>query len=446
MAVSSPSSLSVSTAQISRRRFLRQAGATLAIGAVFPALIPARALGRDGTVSPSNRITLGVIGTSQGMANVNRFLPFPDVQVNAVCEVDGQRLTKAVTRIDTHYGTKGTRSYRDFREMFARAKLDAVIIAAPDHWHGIMAVRAARAGIDIYGEKPLAHTLAEGRAVVDAVKQHGCVWQTGSWQRSIANFRRAVELVRNGRIGRVSHVEVGTHGGTAPWREAVTGKPPAHLDYEMWVGPAVWTDYDPRVTHSRWRWVLNYGGGRLMDFVGHHVDIAQWGLGLDHTGPVKISGTGTFATTPPYDAEHQYRYDCIYENGVVMAIGSDFTSGTRFYGERGWIHVGRSKGLGVPGHLEASSPAILQNEDGANDVHIYRSDDHWRNFIDCVKTRRETITPVEIAHRVTNIGHLGHIAIQTGRTIHWDPAAEVIKNDPAASLMLQPVFSSSWAL
>ena len=435
-------------ARLSRRRFLRKAGDALLGALALPSLVPARALGRDGTVAPSNRIALGVVGLSQGWVDLERCLQFDDVQGVAACDTDSYRLNSGVSRINAHYNGKVARGYNDFREMFATAGLDAVILAAPDHWHGIMAVRALRAGLDVFGEKPLAHTLSEGRAVVDAVRQHGRVWQTGSWQRSVWNFRQAAELVRNGRIGKVTHVEIGTYGGGTSKRPKPRdfGHPPRHLDYAMWVGPAAWTDYDSRVTHGSWRYVLNYGGGKLLDWVGHHGDIAQWALGFDHTGPVKISGSGSFETAEPYDVATKYRCEFIYENGVTMVVSSEFQPGTKFYGEHGWIFVTRGRGLNGKRSIEASDPALLNASDDPGEIHVYRSDDHWRNFIDCIKNRRETVAPVEAAQRASSLGHLGHIAMLTGRTLQWDPASETLKNDPSATTLLGPAFRSPWTL
>ena len=431
-----------------RRRFLRNAGLSLAAGLAFPSLIPGRALGRGGAVPPSSRITLGVIGASQGMVNAERFLGFPDVQVTAVCDVDAVRLARAVRRINSHYGNEDVRPWGDFREMFARGGLDAVIIAPPDHWHGLMAIAAARAGLDVFGEKPVAHTLVEGRAVVNAIKHHGRVWQTGSWQRSERNFRQAAELVRNGRLGKISHVEIGTYGGLPPTRSvpADHARPPGTLDYDLWVGPAPWTDYDTRVTHNNWRYVLEYGGGKLMDWVGHHGDIAQWALGLDGSGPLKITATGAFGSTPPYDAAYKYNCTLTCASGTELRISSDFQPGAKFVGENGWIFASRGRGMGGTRYLDASSPDLLADGPGRHETHLYRSDDHWRNFIDCVKTRRETVAPVEAGHRSSSIGHLCHIAMQTGRTIHWDPAAENIQDDPGAASLLCPAFRAPWAL
>ncbi|MDR2863449.1 MAG: Gfo/Idh/MocA family oxidoreductase [Puniceicoccales bacterium] len=432
---------STDTSRISRRRFLKNTGALLAAGTAFPMLVPARALGLDGEVAPSNRITVGVVGTRQGMSSIRSILPFADAQVVGACDVDSRRAVESAALINRHYQSTVAKPYGDYRELFAKAKLDAVVLAAPDHWHGIMAVTAARAGIDIYGEKPLAHTFAEGRAIVDAVKQHGRVWQTGSWQRSIAKFREAVELVRGGCIGKVSRVEVGTIGDFNSYKVRSAGgspgRPPEHLDYEMWLGPALWRPYDPRITHYNWRWSLDFGGGNLMDWVGHHVDIAHWALNLDHTGPVKVRGiSATYSEAPSWDAERTYTYECTYASGQVITVGGDIAPGAKFFGEDGkWLYVDRGK-------FEVSDPAILRQPGEP----VYRSDNHWRNFIDCVKTRATTITPADVAHRSATVGHLGHIALMTGRTLHWDPETETIKDDPGATALLRPVYRSPWAL
>ena len=432
---------------LSRRRFLLNSSLALAAGAFFPALIPARALGRDGEVAPSNRLTMGLVGTQQGWSDLRSFLGFKDVQAVAICDVNIDRARQIAADVDRSYRTKGTRAYQDFRELFAKEKLDTVISAPPDHWHAIVAIAAARAGIDIYGEKPLAHTLAEGRAIVEAVKQHGRIWQTGSWQRSGGYFYRAAQLVRAGAIGKISHVQVGTLATQNGFQSSLStkpdsskiGKPPSNIDYDLWLGPAAYMDYDPRWITVHWRWILNFGGGNLMDWVGHHVDIAQWGLDFDNTGPVEVKGSGVYSTKLPWDAETKYNYECTYANGQVIKVGSGYATGTKFFGENGkWIYVDRG--------LFRASSGILDTQVGSSGKTTYRSTNHSRNFIDCVKSRAETITPVETAHRAASLGHLGHIAVQTGRTIKWDPVTETIANDPTASALLKPVYRSPWVL
>ncbi|MDR1816677.1 MAG: Gfo/Idh/MocA family oxidoreductase [Puniceicoccales bacterium] len=452
---------SASAGAVSRRRFLKNSAAALAGGALvspllsaFPQLAPASALGRDGTVAPSNRVAIGVLGMQQGWDSFRNCLSFKDVEGVALCDVDAQRLERRLQETRSRANGRSAKGWRDFREMFAKAGLDGVILAAPDHWHGVMCVAAARAGIDIYGEKPLAHTLREGRAIVDAVRRHGRVWQTGMWQRSTGNFTRAVQLVRSGRIGKVKRVHVGTGGdfgnpsgvpryadvtrGAAVDRGTI-GKPPAHLDYEMWVGPAPWFDYDPRVTHYHWRWVLNFGGGNLLDWVSHHVDIALWGLDFDRTAPVKVTGSANFATNPPWDAPRTYNYELNYADGTVVTV--DSTMGAKWFGENGqWIFVNR-------GQLTASDKSILAYNPPAEAVAgVYVSRNHWRNWIDCIKTRRETITPAETAHNTATAGHLGLTAAITGRTIRWDAATETIPDDPAADALLTPTIRAPWSL
>ncbi|MDR2863046.1 MAG: Gfo/Idh/MocA family oxidoreductase [Puniceicoccales bacterium] len=437
----------LSVGQLSRRRFLQRAGMAVAAGVVFPSIIPARALGRDGNVSPSNRITVGTVGTGQGMDSIRRFASYSDVQVVAICDLHKGRREGAVKDVNNRYKNNSVKGYADFREMFAKAGLDAVVVAPPDHWHAIIAIAAARAGLDIYGEKPVAHTIAEGRAIANAVKQHARIWQTGSWQRSTSNFYQAVNLVRNGAIGKVSRVHVGTLATQNGFSRSLGSKKNANdrlpskvdFDYDFWLGPAREMEYDSRFTVYSWRWILNFGGGNLMDWVGHHVDIAHWGMGYDETGPVKVVGTGEYSTKAPWDAEVKYKYECTYADGNVISVGSSHASGTKFFGEGDkWIYVDR-------GRLTASEPSILSTRVGA-DVPVYNSRDHWRNFIDGVKTRKETITPIEIGHRSASIGHLGHIAVQTGRTINWDPATETIKDDPGASALLSPNYRSPWVL
>jgi predicted dehydrogenase len=429
---------------ISRRSFLHKTGLAVAATIAFPTIIPSRVLGKDGAISPSNRIVIGAVGMGQGHFNMTRMLPFKDVQVVSICDVDDKQAAKGKQTVDNHYQNTDARTYRDFRDMFAKDNLDAVILAAPDHWHGIMSVAAARAGLDIFGEKPLAHTLREGRAICNAVRQHGRIWQTGSWQRSVPNFRQAVELVRNGRLGKITNIEVGTFGnfnGNAikPPEAPKLDRIPRELNYNLWLGPAPWRDYDSRIVHYNWRWNLDFGGGNLMDWVGHHVDIAHWAMDLDHTGPVKVSGSGEYGIVTPWNAETKYRYACTYQDGLTITVSSDFKGGTKFYGERGWIHVDR-------GVLEASDPAILRETPNSGELFVYRSDDHWRNFIDCIKDRRNTISPCEAAHRSASVGHLGHIAILTGRTIRWNPRTETILDDPGATALLEPAFRSPWVL
>src|SRR6185436_10559834 len=241
------------------------------------------------------------------------------------------------------------KAYHDYREMFARTDIDAVMIAIPDHWHALAATEAARQKKDIYGEKPLSRTIAEQQAIVKAVEKNKCIWQTGSWQRSEANFHKAAEIVRNGLIGKVKHVEVGLPSGHNDFKGtkdkmAVT-EPPPELDYETWVGPSKWMPYIEGRLHMNWRWNYNFGGGQLLDWIGHHCDIAHWGLDFDANGPLEVEGKGEF---PPQDAvwntATRYRCELKYPNDITMTIAGghkDIRSGTKWIGTEGWVWVDR---------------------------------------------------------------------------------------------------------
>ncbi|MDR2513314.1 MAG: Gfo/Idh/MocA family oxidoreductase [Puniceicoccales bacterium] len=421
-----------------RRGFLK----TFAAGFAFPMLAPVHVLGRTG-VAPSNRLSIGLVGLGRrGMQHLASLSQSRETPIVAVCDANFDLAQKTAREAAHHINGLGMRAWRDHREMFAEAALDAVIIATPDHWHAPMAIAAARAGLDVYGEAPLAHTLAEGRAIVDTMRLHGRIWQDGSLLRSLAPTRLAVELVRNGRLGKVTHVEVGA--GNPPINLPTTAeksKSTPGLDLEAWVGPAPWTEPVARLaTDHSWQYVSAYGGGQLLALAAQSATIAQWGLNSDFTGPIKISATGTFLTTPPYDLEKRFRCVCTYEKGVVVAISPAFPAGVRFYGERGWLHV---EGLfsGNPNQaptLRASNNAILSETPRPEEERVYHSNDHWANFADCIKNRRDPISTAETAHRATSIGHLAHIAILTGRTLRWNPTTENILDDPGANALLQP--------
>jgi len=299
-----------------------------------------------------------------------------------------------------------------------------------------MSLEAISAGLDVYGEKPFTHSLREGRALADAVKRYGRVWQTGSWQRSEDNFLRACELVRNGRVGKIQRVEVGLPSGYYDFartfgRETIES-PPAGLDYDTWLGPAPWSPYCKARVHMNWRWSMDYGGGQLMDWIGHHLDIAHWGMGFDHTGPVAVSGVGEFPASGIYNAAKRFRVETRYADGtpIVIAGGhADIQSGTKWIGEHGWVWVDR-------GGFESQPSGLVNDVIGPNETRLYRSRDHFQNFLDCVRNRALTIAPAEVAHRSASVGHLGVIAIETGRTIKWDPATETIIGDPGAERLL----------
>jgi predicted dehydrogenase len=431
---------------VSRRRFLRGAVGVSAGVVGFPYIIHPSALGADGAVAPSERIVMGCIGVgSQGTSNMRAFLGKREAQIVAVCDVDRSHCDDAKWRVDREYGNTDCRTYADFREIIARSDIDALSLAVPDHWHSIPVVLAAQAGKDMYGEKPLARTIHEGMVMRDTVNRYGRIWQTGSWQRSVANFHHGAELVRNGRIGKVTRVEVGLPTG-GRGRIVPVSAPPESLDYDFWLGPAPWHPYmafGRQGVHWDWRWILDYSGGQLTDWAGHHIDIAHWGLGLDEAGPVEIEGKGVYPKDGIYNAPTEYKFTCKYADGLIMTVANDRQlvggMGTVWYGEKGWVHVDRGR--------QATDPPELWNEViGPNEIRLQKSDDHQQNFLDCVKSRNKTITPIEVAHRSISVALLGEIAMLLERKLQWDPAREQFVNDDEANRMLSRPMRAPWHL
>jgi predicted dehydrogenase len=435
---------------ITRRKFLKHLTATSAglVGAFgFPEIVRASALGRSGAVAPSNRIVMAGVGFGMmGIPNMKAFLGMEDVQWVAVCDLDKNHLAEAKSIVDQNYGNSDCAAYSNFRDLLGRRDVDAISIAVPDHWHALLSIASARAGWDVYGEKPFSHDLCEGRAMCDAVKRSGRIWQTGSWQRSVEKFRPACELVRNGRIGRVLRIEVGLPEGHYDFartfgQEAIT-PPPSELDYDRWVGPAPYVPYCKARVHMNWRWNMDFGGGQLMDWIGHHGDIAHWGMGWDLTGPVAVEGRGEFPTSGIYNSALRYRVTATYADGTPMIIAGghpDIRSGTKWIGEYGWVYVDR-------GRFETYPEDLVNEVIGPNEIRLYKSTDHYRNFLDCVKNRVLTIAPAEVAHRSASVGHLSVIAIELGRKIRWDPATETIIDDPEAERLLSRAYRKPWVL
>jgi predicted dehydrogenase len=430
-----------------RREFLALAGAAVA----FPTIIPGRALGLGDTPAPSGRINLGLVGCgNMGTANAQAFLPLKDCQVVAACDLDKQHLTKMVNLVNKHYQNQDCKAYHDYRELMARPDIDAVMVATPDHWHEVAEVEAARQKKDIYGEKPLAHTIAEQQAIVRAVQENGRIWQMGSWQRSEANFRKAAEIVRNGLIGDVVRVEIGLPSGNKnSGNEAhsmVPSDPPPQLDYETWVGPSKMMPYIQGRVHRNWRWNYNTGGGQLMDWIGHHCDIAHWGCDFDNSGPSEIEGHGDF---PPRDAVWNtaptYRIELSYPRNIKMTIAGgdkDIRDGCKWIGTTGWVWVNR-------GAFEGSNEDWRDYKNLPEDmrkVKLYVSTNHRKNFLDCVKSRKPTITPATTGHHSAIPGHLGLISMLTGRKIRWDAQSEQIIGDEEASQLLTRPFRPPWKL
>jgi predicted dehydrogenase len=430
---------------VSRRQFLVAGGAT---AIVLPNLITGCATTRP---HPSEQITLGVIGCGgQGNSDTDSFLEHKNCRVIAACDVDRSHLDEMVQKVNKHYNNADCKGYADYRELLARPEIDAVLIAVPDHWHGLIGTEAGRRKKDIYGEKPLARTIAEQQSIVQAVTGNDCVWQTGSWQRSQSHFHKAAEIVRNGLIGKVTRVEVGLPSGQGNFKEQepfmMASDPPPELDYDMWIGPSRKMLYVKARVHGNWRWNYNTGGGQLLDWVGHHCDIAHWGLGFDNNGPYEVEGHGEF---PPFDyvwnTSPKYRIELKYPQDIAMTMAGgydDIKSGTKWIGTDGWVWVDR-------GGFEASNKDwqdMKQLPESERKVKLIISTDHTGNFLDSVKSRLPTIAPVRTAHHSAIPGHLGLISMLVGRKIKWDVQQELILGDPEAWELLTRPFRAPFKL
>ena len=437
---------------LSRRSFLCGVGATLAA----PYIVPATAMGADGNTAPSNRINIGVIGTgSQARGLTNNAIKHKNVRVVALCDVDKSRLTEGKKLIDEFYGDTACATHCDYRELLARDDIDAVIVATPDHWHALVCVEAARQGKDIYCEKPLTWSLGEGQAVVKAVQVNKRIFQVGSMQRSWGHYKHACELVCNGYIGKVKRILVALPDyGNAIWVDEFP-KPPAELDYEFYVGPAEWAPYHPKRCHWDWRWWMGFGGGQMMDWIGHHGDIAHMGMDWDNTGPIEVEGVRWDPVAKRnnlYDAPARYMFNCKYAGGVDMTVAncadmpSDWATpgslGTMFFGSKGrWVWVDRSG-------TKASDEKLLDAKFKfkSSDFRFRKEGDHVTDFLKCVVSREQCIAPVNAGHRSASIGHLGKIACMMNGKFKWDPKKEVIVDNPALNGMITRKYRGDWSL
>ena len=429
------------TARIGRRQFMRRSAGAIASALALPNIISSRAWAE---AAPSNRLTLGFIGIGKQMrGHIGHFLGRSRVQVVALCDVESIRLGIQQKVVNDFYAERegagsyaGCEIYGDFRELIGRSDIDAVVIATPDHWHAIPAVAAMQSGKDVYCEKPLSLTIAEGKAMVAAARQYGRVFQTGSQQRSDREFRIACELVRNGRIGEVQTVYVNV--GPPSVECYLPAEPvPEGLDWDFWLGPAPWRPYNsdiaPAYDFQGWpnfRAYRDYSGGGMTDWGAHHFDIAQWGLGMDGSGPVEIH---------PPDGRDYPRLTYIYANGVRMihGAGSDERAGVEFVGTEGRVMVNR-------GYL-ATEPARLRDEPiGPTETHLYNSRGHHEDWLDAIEARTRPICDVEIGYRSVTVCHLGNIGYWLKRPLRWDPVNQEFLDDPGANRLLKRSMRSPW--
>ncbi len=429
----------MSSMRTHRREFLRRTSGALATAPLF---VPASILGKDGETAPSERITVGCIGVGGHGThrNLHHFLQQKDARVVAVCDVDAKNLKRGEELTNRRYGDRSCATYKDFRQVLDRKDIDAVMISTPDHWHVLMSVLALKAGKDVQCEKPTL-TIEEGKILVKTVREHKKVFQTSTEDRSIPLYHRMAELVRNGRIGELKTIRV-----QLPQQPGKPGDPtpqpvPKHLDWDMWLGPAPFAEYTKDRVHFHFRWVSDYSGGIICDWGTHLFDTAQWANDTERSGPVKIEGKGTFWTGGLYDTPKEYHVDYTYANGVKMILDHGGT-GIRFEGSDGWIESPSWRAA-----LRASDPKILTSKIGPDETRLFTNPaGEHRNFLDCVKTRKDPYFPVDIGHRVSTVCHLGNIALELDRPLRWDPKAERFPDDEEANGKMSRTMRAPWSL
>lgn len=411
---------------LSRRTFLAASAGALAV----PYFVPKSAFGAN------DKVVTGHIGLGgQGTGNMGGY-----ADIAAVCDVDKLRLEKVVKGIEEK--GKKVEGFGDYRKLLERKDIDAVVISTPDHWHAKTTIDACLAGKDVYCEKPLSLTIAEGRRMVDVARKQNRIVQTGSQQRSDVRFRTACELVRSGKIGKLEKVLVGIPGSNFKGPPVPDSDPPAELDYDFWLGPAPQRAYNKLRVHYNFRFFWDYSGGQMTNFGAHHIDIAQWGMDMDNSGPLEIEGKAEFHPEKWYEVTNTCRLNYKYANGATMIVGQgqkDIPGGVTFVGSSGTIFVDRGKITSTPEEI-AKTP--LEDKD----VHLYDSRSHRQNFIDCIKSRKLPICDVEIGHRSATACHLGNIAARLGRKITWDPAAEKMVGDDEAQAMTSRAYRAPWTL
>lgn len=424
---------------ISRRNFIKNAAI---VSSFF--IVPRHVLGGKGYVPPSDKIVLGLIGCGRQSGGLQRrFFNLPEAQIVAASDVYALKLDKFIKANNQLYAEKtgqsaynATRAYVDYRELLANKDINAVIIASPDHWHAAMSVHAAEAGKDVYCEKPLSLTVKEGRAMVKATRKNGRVFQTGSMQRSSKEFTQAVQLVRSGAIGEIKKVVVSVGGPPKDWdlqAEAL----PGGLNWDLWMGPnVIRRPYNNNLAPDleatfwpKWRDYKEFGGGGMTDWGAHMFDIGQWGLGMDHSGPVKVIPPGEGKTSGLI-----YRY----ENGAEMihqpTPGKNYC---HFFGTEGEVYVQR-------GELRTTPETLKEKVFERSDYKIYVSENHYQDFFNAIRTRKPPICDVEVGHRTASVCNIGNIAYALQRPLEWDPEKEKFKKDGEANKLLKRKMKKEW--
>jgi myo-inositol 2-dehydrogenase / D-chiro-inositol 1-dehydrogenase len=442
-----------------RRNFINQTvlGAAGIIG--FPTIVPSTVFGKN---APSNKINIGQIGCGR----IGREHDLPGTlqhdiaHLVAVCDLDSNRLKDAKILVDEYYKKKtgqdnyvNAKMYDNYHEMLANKEIDAVIISTPDHWHSQPAIEAALAGKDVYLQKPTSLTIEEGRQLSNIVQKKGIILQVGTQQRSSPQFRIAAELVRNGRIGKLHTVRIGLPGD--PSGPVAAPMPvPKNLNYDMWLGSTPNTPYTeigvhPQVGYSRPGWLRleQFGAGMITGWGQHHFDSAAWGMDTELTGPISVQSVAEFPKSGLWNVHGDFMVKAEYENGITMLTSGGYPNGIRYEGTDGWIFVSRGDYTASASDpvakaksnkaLDASNPNILTSEIKENEIHLYKSDEHHGNWLDCIQSRKAPISPVEIGHRACSVCLISHIAMKLNRKLTWNPKIEKFVNDVEANSMLK---------
>lgn len=442
-----------------RRKFMKNTATAVTGAIILPGIVPSRVLGRE---APGNKINIGQIGcgriaTSHDMPGV---MQFDKARIVAVSDIDSNRMKDGKLFVEDYYNKKpGSSSaevkmYDDYREMLLDKDIDAVIISTPDHWHSQPAIEAALAGKDIYLQKPTSLTVAEGRLLSDIVNRQGVILQVGTQQRSSPQFRVAAELVRNGRIGKLHTVKIGLPGDP-PGPVFPEMEVPANLNFDMWLGATPEIPYTENLVHPQkgygrpgWLRHENYGAGMITGWGQHHYDSAAWGMDTEFTGPVTVQAVAEFPKSGSWNVHGDFMVKHEYENGITVYTSGGFPNGIRYEGDEGWIFVTRgayrvteSDPLpeGATKALDASDPKILNSKIGDDEIHLYLSEEQHGNWLDCIISRQQPISPAEIGHRACTVCLISHIAMKIPGVLKWNPKAErFVDNDLANSMLSRP--------
>ncbi len=441
-----------------RRNFLKNTVATTAGAILIPSIVPSSVFGKN---APSNKINIGQIGCGR-IAQAHDMpgtIQHEAARMIAVSDLDSNRMKDGKKLVENFYKKKSgsdnavdVKMYGDYKDMLADKNIDAVIISTPDHWHSQPALEAALAGKDIYLQKPTSLTIEEGRLLSDIAHRQGTVLQMGTQQRSMPQFRIAAELVRNGRIGKIHTVKIGLPGDpSGPIFE--TGPVPKNFNYDMWLGSTPEMEYHEKLVHpqkgySRPGWLRheNYGAGMITGWGQHHYDSAAWGMDTEHTGPISVEAVAQFPKSGSWNVHGDFMVKHEYENGITVFTSGGYTNGIKYIGEDGWIFVSRGSytaSASDPVDKEKSSKAlnasdlkILESKIGADEIHLYKSDEQHGNWLDCIKSRKQPISPIEIGHRSCSVCLVSHIAMKVPGILNWNPATERFSNNDIANSML----------